>query len=404
MTEVGLIVRRELTTRLRSKMYVISTVLLVVAIGLFAVIMQVVGDRTSSVDVGLVPSVASSQPLVESAGRTVGLTVHSVPVVDEATGQQRLRDGELDALVVEVGARTPGSQTSPAGGTVQVVVKKDLGQQLQAALTVMARQVAQDQAVAAAGADPQAVRTAVATSGVQVRSLETVPAYQGQRVVLGMVAGILVYLSLMIFGQVVSQGVIEEKTSRVVELLLSTVRPWQLMLGKVVGIGLAGLLQMVVVVGVGVGVGLGTGALTMPSAVAVGTAVWTVVWFLVGFIMYALLFAAAGALVSRQEDAAGVTSPILALIIVPYVVGISVLPAQPDNGTATLLSLVPVFSPTLMPVRIALGVAAGWEIALTLVLSLLLTAGLLVLTGRIYANSVMRSGARVRLGDALRPL
>jgi ABC-2 type transport system permease protein len=89
---------------------------------------------------------------------------------------------------------------------------------------------------------------------------------------------------------------------------------------------------------------------------------------------------------------------------VPYVVGISVLPAQPDNGTATILSLVPLFSPTLMPVRIALGVAAGWQIALTLVLSLLLTAGLLVITGRIYGNSVMRSGARVRLGDALRPL
>jgi ABC-2 type transport system permease protein len=248
------------------------------------------------------------------------------------------------------------------------------------------------------------VNSAVAASGIHVRSLETAPQYQGQRVVLGMVAGILVYLSLVIFGQFVSQGVIEEKTSRVVELLLATVRPWQLMLGKVVGIGVAGLLQMIAVVGVGAAVGLATGALTMPSAVAAGTAVWAVVWFLVGFVMYALLFAAAGALVSRQEDAPGVTSPILALIIVPYVVGISVLPAQPDNGTATILSLVPLFSPTLMPVRIALGVAAGWQIALTLVLSLLLTAGLLVITGRIYGNSVMRSGARVRLGDALRPL
>lgn len=404
MNEVGLIIRRELTTRLRSKMYVISTLLLVVAVGVFAGAMQLVGDRTGTVDVGVVPAAASAEPLARAAGTTVGLTVRTVPVKDRSLGEKALRDGDVDALLVGVGERSAGGATSPAGGTVQVVVEKALDPRLEAALTVMARQVAQNQAIAAAGGDPQLVNTAVAAAGVQVSSLETVPRYQNERIVMGMVAGILVYLALMIFGQVVAQGVIEEKTSRVVELLLATVRPWQLMLGKVVGIGIAGLLQMLLVVGTGVVVGLVSGSLSMPSSLAVGTALWTLVWFLVGFVMYALLFAAAGALVSRQEDAAGVTSPILALIIVPYVIGISVLPSQPDNGTASALSLIPVFSPTLMPVRIALGVAAAWEIALTLVLSLLLTAGLLVLTGRVYGNSVMRSGARVRLRDALRPL
>jgi ABC-2 type transport system permease protein len=401
---VRLIVRRELLTRLRSRMYVISTLLLVVAVAGFAVVMDVAGGGTSSADVGLVRSASSARPLVEAAGRTVGLELHIAEVVDATRGAQRVSDGELDALLVTVGERAAGSPTSPTGGTVQVVVRKDLDQQLRAALTVLAHQVASDQAVSAAGADPTAVNAAVAASGVQVRSLEPPQQFQGQRIALGTIAGVLIYLSLMIFGQVVAQGVIEEKTSRVVELLLATVRPWQLMLGKVIGIGIAGLLQMLVVVGAGVGAGLATGALSMPSSVAVGTALWTLVWFLVGFVMYALLFAAAGALVSRQEDAAGVTSPILGLLIVPYVVGISVLPTHPDNGLATGLSLVPLFSPTLMPVRIALGVAAGWEVALTLVLSVLLTAGLLVLTGRVYGNSVMRSGARVRLRDALSPL
>jgi ABC-2 type transport system permease protein len=403
-SEVRLIVRRELLTRLRSRMYLISTLLLVAAVVGFAVVMHVVGGGTSSADVGLVRAASAAQPLVESAGRTVGLEVRLVPVDDASRGAALLRDGQLDALVVAVGERAADSGTSPAGGTVQVVVKKHLDSQLQAALTVLAHQVASDQAVAAAGADPEAVRTAVAASGVQVRSLETPPQFAGQRIALGTMAGILIYLSLMIFGQVVAQGVIEEKTSRVVELLLATVRPWQLMLGKVIGIGIAGLLQMLAVIAAGVVAGLATGALSMPSSVALGTAAWTLVWFGVGFVMYALLFAAAGALVSRQEDAAGVTSPILALLIVPYVVGVSVLPSHPDNGLAAGLSLVPLFSPTLMPVRIALGAAAGWEIALTLVLSLLLTAGLLIVTGRIYGNSVMRSGARVRLREALSPL
>jgi ABC-2 type transport system permease protein len=403
-SEVRLIVRRELLTRLRSRMYLISTLLLVAAVVGFAVVMHVVGGGTSSADVGLVRAASAAQPLVESAGRTVGLEVRLLPVDDASRGAALLRDGQLDALVVAVGERAADSGTSPAGGTVQVVVKKHLDSQLQAALTVLAHQVASDQAVAAAGADPEAVRTAVAASGVQVRSLETPPQFAGQRIALGTMAGILIYLSLMIFGQVVAQGVIEEKTSRVVELLLATVRPWQLMLGKVIGIGIAGLLQMLAVIAAGVVAGLATGALSMPSSVALGTAAWTLVWFGVGFVMYALLFAAAGALVSRQEDAAGVTSPILALLIVPYVVGVSVLPSHPDNGLAAGLSLVPLFSPTLMPVRIALGAAAGWEIALTLVLSLLLTAGLLIVTGRIYGNSVMRSGARVRLREALSPL
>jgi ABC-2 type transport system permease protein len=403
-SEVRLIVRRELLTRLRSKMYVISTLVLVAAVVGFAVVMDAVGGGTSSADVGLVRTASSPRSLVEAAGRTVGLELRISEVTDVTQGAQWLSDGKLDALVVTVGERAAGSATSPAGGTVQVVVKKHLDQQLRAALTVLAHQVASDQAVTAAGADPATVNAAVALAGVQVRSLETPPQFEGQRIALGTIAGILIYLSLMIFGQVVAQGVIEEKTSRVVELLLATVRPWQLMLGKVVGIGIAGLLQMLAVVVAGTGAGLATGALSMPSSVAVGTALWTLVWFLVGFVMYALLFAAAGALVSRQEDAAGVTSPILGLLILPYVVGISVLPAQPDNGLATGLSLVPLFSPTLMPVRIALGVAAGWEIALTLVLSVVLTTGLLVVTGRVYGNSVMRSGARVRLRDALSPL
>jgi ABC-2 type transport system permease protein len=402
-SEVRLIVRRELLTRLRSRMYLISTLLLLVAVVGFAVVMHVVGGRTTSADVGLARAASAAQPLVEAAGRTVGLEMRLVPVDDASQGAALVRDGQLDALVLAVGERAAGG-TSPAGGTVQVVVKRHLDSQLQAALTVLAHQMATDQAVAAAGADPEAVRTAVAASGVQVRSLETAPQFGGQWIVVGTIAGILIYLSLMIFGQVVAQGVIEEKTSRVVELLLATVRPWQLMLGKVIGIGIAGLLQMLAVVAAGVVAGLATGALTMPSSVALGTAAWTLVWFLVGFVMYALLFAAAGALVSRQEDAAGVTSPILALLIVPYVVGVSVLPSHPDNGLAAGLSLVPLFSPTLMPVRIALGAAAGWEIALTLVLSLLLTGALLVVTGRVYGNSVMRSGARVRLRDALSPL
>ncbi|WP_200941803.1 ABC transporter permease [Angustibacter sp. Root456] len=389
---IGLVVRRELTARVRSKMFAISTALFLLSVVGLAVVMHFVGDRATTAKVGLLPSATAVAAPLHDVGTAVGLTVRTVQVPDEATAEQRLRDGSLDAVVVQ------------AGAVMQVQVRRTLGDQLKAALTVLARQVAQDQAVAAAGGDAAQVRAAVARSAVQVRSVEPATQFQSERIALGLVAGILVYLSLMIYGQTVAQGVIEEKTSRVVELLLATLRPWQLMLGKVIGIGAAGLLQMVVVAGGGLAVGLALGTLTLPSSVAIGVVVWALVWYLIGFVMYALLFAAAGAMVSRQEDAGGVTAPILGIIIVPYVIAVSILPSQPDSKLAHVLSLVPVFSPTLMPVRIALGVVPTWELAFTVALGLAVTVGFVWITGRVYGNSVMRTGARVRLGDALKPL
>lgn len=394
---VGLIVRREFTQRVRGKVFLISTALMVIAVVVTAVILNAVKGHVSSVDVGLVPQTASVGPALVATGAALDqkITLHTVS--DIAAGQAGVKDGQLDALLV------PGG-TGGMDGTVGVVVKKQLDDALQRTLTVLSRQLAQDAAVRAAGGDPQQVSAAVSQARVDVQPLERSAAYQGQRVALGVAAGILVYLALMIYGQNVAQGVVEEKTSRVVELLLAAVRPWHLMLGKVLGIGAVGLLQMVVVSGAGIGAGLLTGALTMPGSVAAGTAVWAVVWFIVGFVMYALLFAAAGALVSRQEDIGGVTAPILMLIIVPYIIAISVLPAAPDNSLGRVLSLIPLFSPTLMPVRVALGVASGWELALSVGVCVLLTIALVGLAGRVYANSVMRMGSRVRLGDAIRPL
>jgi len=116
----------------------------------------------------------------------------------------------------------------------------------------------------------------------------------------------------------------------------------------------------------------------------------------------ALTVVANKGLVSRQEDVGAVIGPILMLIIVPYVVGVRVLPIDPENGLARVLSLIPFFSPMLMPMRTALGVAPWWEVALTVALTGALTGGLVGLSARVYRNSVMRTGARVPVRDALR--
>ncbi len=226
--------------------------------------------------------------------------------------------------------------------------------------------------------------------------------YNVAAIVLGSADGVLIYISLMIQGQRVAQGVVEEKSSRVVELLLSTVRPWQLMAGKVAGIGLVGLVQMLVFGIVGVALAVGLGLLHVSISAAVGTVVWLVVWYLLGFVLYAFALAAAGALVSRQEDAGAVVMPVLIPVIAGYILGISFLPGHPDNRLCEILSIIPVFSPTLMPMRLAMGSVPAWETIASILLAAAAIPLLAGLAGRIYGNAVLRTGARVSLSQALR--
>ncbi len=386
---VKLVARRELTTRLRSKAFLISTAILLVFIGGYVVLMNFIGTSSSHSTIGLTRQTAAMAAPLRAAAKAVGQDV-STRTVAEDEGRRQVKDGKLDALVV-------GSPNA-----MRVVVKKDLQAELRSALNALARQQAMNKWISAHGGEPAEVQRTVASAKVPVTALEQTGKYQVQRIVLGIIGAVLIYMSFMINGQAVAQGVIEEKSSRVVELLLATVRPWQLMAGKVLGIAAVGFLQMLIFAGVGLGLGLSTKVLDVPASLVTGTAIWVLVWYLLGFLMYSVMLAAAGALVSRQEDASSVVTPILMLIIVPAIIGWSVLPANPDSQLAHVLSLIPLFSPMLMPMRISLGVAPPWEIALTVVLSLLLIVALVALAGRVYRNAVLRTGARVKLTDALR--
>ena len=389
---VWLVARREVVTRIRSKAFKITTGLLVAAVvgGILAIEAFGGGAGESKSSVGFVAATGPlAQPLT-AAGLAVDETVVASSVPDQTAGEQQVRDGDLDALVV-------GSPSS-----YQVVVDDELGTGLTTAFNVLARQQALDAEIVDLGGDPAEVGKAVGSAQVEVVAIDPDGGTDGQRLLLGMIAGILVYISLLFFGPAVSQGVIEEKASRVVELLLATVQPWQLMAGKVLGIGVVGLGQMVLISGVGIALSLATGTLDLPAGSALGVVAWSLVWYLLGFYLYALLFAAAGALVSRQEDAGGVTAPLIMLIIIPYVIGISVLPADPESAFVNILALVPFFAPLIMPMLVGIGGVAVWQTAVALVLTAVTIVGLVGLTGRIYGNAVKRGGTRVKITDALR--
>jgi ABC-2 type transport system permease protein len=388
---VRLVAGREVTTRLRSKAYRIVTVVLVVLVVAFAVVMKLVAGLGGEQHVGYVDAAAGIAPRVETAARALGQGVVTVHVHDAATGRRMVADGRLDALV-----------TGAKGPRLQVVVDEKLDESLRTAMTSGAGQSVLDRQISALGGNPSDVASRVAQAGVRVSPLNPPPTYDPQRLAVGSVAGILIYLALIGTGQSVAMGVVEEKSSRVVELLLSTIRPWQLMAGKVVGIGLVGLLQVLVVGIAGVVAGQVTGSLDISVSTSVSIIAWLVVWFVLGFTLYSLVFAGLGALVSRQEDVGGVIAPVTMLLVVGYVIGISVLPSAPGNTVVGILSLLPVFSPTMMPMRLAMGAVPLWQTLLSLALALGVIPLLLVLSGRLYRNGVVRTGTRVGFREALR--
>jgi ABC-2 type transport system permease protein len=389
MNAIGLIARREIATRLRSKAFRIATLLSVAILVAIAIISKLTGNGTDYVEVGITPGSAPLAAVVTTTARSIQVDVRTHDV-DEATGRRQVRDGKLDALLT--GSGTP----------VQVVVKSKIDDGLQSVLQLVAQRAALDQQVTSLGGDPAKVAAAISTASVQVHPLEPPKKSNAQQLVIGILTSVLIYMALLLNGQAVAQGVVEEKTSRVVEILLATVRPWQLMIGKVIGLGTVGLIQVAIIAASGVVAGAATGALHLHVSAAAGTIIWLIVWFLLGYTAYAFAFAAVASLVSRQEEVASAVTPVLMLLIVGYVIGISILPSQPDSGLVAALSLIPVFAPTLMPVRLALGVVPAWQAAVSVAGMIVIIPLLLWLSARIYRNAVLRSGARVKLRDAWR--
>ncbi|MDC7122045.1 ABC transporter permease [Cellulomonas fimi] len=388
---VRLVAGREISTRLRSKPFLWTTLALVAAVVLAGVVAGLVGNREPEPQVvGVVADASAVADPLAATAQAAGVPVEVRDVTSTAEGEDLVTSGEVDVLV------------TGADPELTVVVQDAVPEPLQPVLASLAQQAALAGAVADLGGDPGQVAGDVAGAAPSVTTLGSPPEVDGAQIIAGYLAGILLFIGLMTAGQLVAQGVVEEKTSRVVELLLATVRPWHLMAGKVLGIGLIGLGQVALVVLAGGGTAWAFGLLDTTTLDLGATAAWALVWFVIGFLMYALLLAALAALVSRQEDVGSVISPVLFVMGIPYVLAISITPWDPDNPLVTALSFVPFCAPMIMPVRVALGAVETWEILLAAGLSLALVPFLVWFAGRVYANAVLHSGGRMRLTDALR--
>ncbi|MGB3441682.1 MAG: ABC transporter permease [Actinophytocola sp.] len=390
---VSLVARRELAARLRTRTFVFGTVLSALVLAGFVLTQSTVFDTGHHDTIGLNgQAIAVAESLADEA-RQVGRNVRTVGVPDLSDGRAQVADGRLDALV------------SGAPAALTVLVENGLDDELRGVLNGLVRQQVLRGQLAAledpTNLDVDGVLSTVAEAHVTVRALTSPGPAHSERLALALVVVALLYLALLMYGSLVAQGVVAEKSSGVAEFLLPVVPPGQMLGGKIAGLGLVGLIQLVAVGAAGLVVALTTKVLVSPGP-AVAAMAWGLVWYVLGFLLYAMVFAAVGTLVSRQEDVQSVLMPVTVVLLVAFVLGFAVLSRNSSGALTTVLSLVPPLSPLLMPGRLALSGVPWWQLALALALTVAVIALLARTCGRMYRNSLLRPDSRVTLWTALR--
>jgi len=383
---IRLVARRELVEQIRGKSFLISTAITLLILCGIIVVPRLFGvGRPETFDVGAVGagSARVGQALAAQAD-AAGVKVRLRQPADLAAAEADVRDGKLDLAIVD---------------GRELVAKSDVDEQLGLLVQSASRALRAQERLAAAGLDQAEIQSTLAPSPLPVRSLEPVDEAARSKRAIATVSIFLLYGQLIGYCFAVAMGVVEEKATRVVEVLLAAVRPVQLLAGKVIGLGLVGLVQLAAIGAVGLTLAIAVDAISLPAG-AVGTIGWVLVWFLLGYAFYSSLFAVAGAIVSRQEELQNTATPLNLLMVGSFLVAFMGAGSDPGSTLATVSSFLPPVAPLVLPVRIAAGEAAAWQLAVSLGIMLVSILGVVLLAARLYEGAVLRTGARVKLRDA----
>lgn len=349
---VWLVAEREVGSKLRSKAFLISTGILLL-IALVSVVWGGFAAQSSDrIPVAVTPDTAQAVSGID--------LIKTTEAADADAARDLVRSGEVDAALVP-------SDAQPFGYTV---VADDLAPTTLLSLLSL-------------------------TPTVELLDPATTDA--GVRYLVSLGFGLVFFMAALTFGSTIAQSVVEEKATRVVELLISAIPVRALLAGKVIGNTILAMGQILALAAIAI-VGF---TVTGQSALLAGLGaplVWFAVFFLFGFVLLAALFAAAGAMVSRQEDIGSTTTPLTFLVMAPYLL---VVFFNSNELLMTVMSYVPFSAPVGMPVRIFLGTAQWWEPLLSLAIMLATCAAAIWVGSKIYENSILRMGARVKLSEAL---
>jgi ABC-2 type transport system permease protein len=369
---IALVARRELRERLRSKAFVISTAFLLLVVGGSTALNGALSKKETYRVAVVAPAPAGLESALKRAAVPFDAKVRLERVTSTSAGRAALRDEKVDALLLPARDR--------------LVFRSDVNTKLAAVADSAIRAVRRHLPPA-----PELTAVTLEPPSNRITDAEVTVALLG--------AGLLL-ASLAIYGQWVLVGVVEEKSNRVVELILSAVRPRHLLAGKVIGIGLLGLIQLVLVAGLGAAL-LAAGAFDAPRSLG-GSLALVVPWFGLGFALYAVSYAAAGALASRQQDANSAGQPVTMTLVAAYFLGYAVVAADPNSVAAQLLTIFPLTAPLVLPARSALVGVPAWEHVAALALTLAAIYALVRFAGRVYAHGVLRSGPRLGFRAAWR--
>ena len=380
-----LIARREVTTRMRGTAFRVSTLLLlactVAGIAIPAALIGHPQRFTVAVTAQAPPDVAA---MARADAKAAGLQLTVQPAAGRAAAARLVEQGKATAAVAADGETIWKARPSSA---------------LQPVLNAAIQQAIITQRAAGLGLSPSAAARLLAPVRITATQLHADTQRAG-RIIVGEVGMILLYMAITIYGSFVLTGVVEEKSSRVVEVLLSRVPPSSLLGGKIAGIGLAGLAQFLAVAAAAAVTLLAT----RPSGLPPGTYAaipMLVVWFVLGYAFYSMLYGSLGSLASRTEDAQAAAGPVIIVLVAIYVAA-SMAVASAGSAWVAVLSVLPPSAPIFMPLRTSLTDVPAWQVAAAVLLTLASVYGLLRVGGRLYRNAVLRTGARLHVTEAWR--
>ena len=426
MQKIWLILQSEFWRRVRSKAFILATLLapvLLIALMFAPALLGELGEESSERTVAVVDETGELFDRLQTASEDAsGFTFTAVDAPADSLRAAVLA-GDYDGYVIlsaalleeENGEVTYYSTESSLGGPARF---ENMLEDAVRGAVLTARDVPPD---------IQALMERDVDVSSQVLSEEGEAGSGIVLTVIGFGMAFVIYFAVFIYGQFVMQGVIEEKSNRVVEVVVSSVRPFELLMGKVLGVGAMGLVQMIIWVtlaGAGMtfagtilslfitpadlGVPTDVSAqevmeaagITMPT-IPVDLVVWFLLFFVGGYLLYASLFAAVGSAVEQQQDAQNLMYPVFIPLILP-IMFVTFVVESPDSMISLVLSLVPFFSPIIMPLRMTAASVPFWQ---TLLAFVLLVGGFVFtiwVAARIYRIGIFMYGKTPSLTEVVK--
>lgn len=313
----------------------------------------------------------------------------------------KIEQGEIHALLIIPESVLDSARVTFIAKTVSNI---DLIQQLRSGLST----IINNKRLQQAGFDPAQIKNLMSPVDIQTIKLQKGEEKErgfDQEYITALIFLMILYMTIILYGSSVMRSVIEEKSSRIIEILLSSLNSFQLMMGKLIGVGAVGLFQYLIWTGMAAVVFFfvtsSAPAMTDLIKVSPDIFIYFIIFFIIGFFTFSTLYAAVGAMCTDMQDAQTLSTPVTVLVVIPFIISFMVM-RDPTTDVARILSLVPFFTPLIMFLRILLIDTPRWEILLSIIINLLTIVLITWVSSRIYRTGILMYGKRPTLPEIIR--